>query len=419
MLSTKHLSIMFTDMKGFTTRASTQSRQQLQYLLELQDELIKPAIKQFDGTIVKTIGDAFLVTFESPTDAVLCGMKIQENILNHNARATSSDQMEVRIAINSGEVNIKDGDVFGEPVNIASRIEAIAEPNEVYFTEAIYLTMNKNEIPTAEVGYRKLKGIPEEIKAYKVVTEQTNLIRAKLKRQQMAEAHANLSKDEANIPLTAPILGSLPPDLPQPKVAEPMPSLMPQTEPKKSFWKKHKKKIIIIAIIFVILIIIGKANENKQLEEAGIYPSQFEDLKNKLANYKKDFGAAVENGDQLKIREILNGLLEMANPNLPSTLKDAIASFASNQLKNPKLSEENKAILQDILQKLKPVAENKIEIKPEKFAPVLTTPKEPVEICGDGICQSNENPDACPTDCVPLPPKIVPLQKIPTPLPGT
>ena len=66
MLKTKHLTIMFTDMKGFTVRTSTQSRQQLQHLLELQDELIKPAIKHFDGTIVKTVGDAFLVTFRKP-----------------------------------------------------------------------------------------------------------------------------------------------------------------------------------------------------------------------------------------------------------------------------------------------------------------------------------------------------------------
>ncbi|OGY41319.1 MAG: hypothetical protein A2Y82_03870 [Candidatus Buchananbacteria bacterium RBG_13_36_9] len=340
-------------MKGFTTRASTQSRQQLHHLLELQDELIKPAIKQYDGTIVKTIGDAFLVTFPSPTDAVLCGMKIQENILNHNARATSSDQMEVRIAINSGEVNIKDGDVFGEPVNIASRIEAIAEPNEVYFTEAIYLTMNKNEIPTAEVGYRKLKGIPEEIKVYKVMTEQTNLIRAKLIRQQQAEANANLAKDEANIP-AAPISESLMPDLPQPKAIDPTPSLIPQTEPKKSFWQKHKKKIIIIAIIFVILIIISKINENKQLKEAGLYPSQAQEIKNKLDIYKKDLAQALETGDQKKIKEILLGLQEMANQKLPPVLTEAIESFIRNQLKNPKLYEENKKILTNLLQEFKP-----------------------------------------------------------------
>ncbi|MFA5188255.1 MAG: adenylate/guanylate cyclase domain-containing protein [Patescibacteria group bacterium] len=347
MLSTKHLSIMFTDMKGFTARASTQSRQQLHHLLELQDELIKPAIKQFDGTIVKTIGDAFLVTFESPTDAVLCGMKIQENILNHNARATSSDQIEVRIAINSGEVNLKDGDVFGEPVNIASRIEAIAEPNEVYFTEAVYLTMNKNEIPTAEVGYRKLKGIPEEIKAYKVVTEQTNLIRAKLKRQQMAEAHANLSKEEINIPVEnqTPIEKNL-------GEKEPI-SLLPK-QLRKTFWQKHKKKIIIIAIIFFLLLIIAKINENKQIKEAGLYPSQAQEIKNKLDIYKKDFAQALETSDQQKIKEILLGLQKLLNQQLPPVLKDPIISFLRNQLTNSNLSMENKKLLTNLLQEFKP-----------------------------------------------------------------
>jgi class 3 adenylate cyclase len=362
MLSTKHLSIMFTDMKGFTTRTATQSRQQLQHLLESQDELIKPAIKQFDGTIVKTIGDAFLVTFESPTDAVLCGMKIQENILNHNARATSSDQMEVRIAINSGEVNLKDGDVFGEPVNIASSIEAIAEPNEVYFTEAIYLTMNKNEIPTAEVGYRKLKGIPEEIKAYKVVTEQTNLIRAKLKRQQMAEAHANLSKDETNIPVAAQISESSIPDLPQPKAAEPTPSIIPQTEPKKSFWKKHKKKIIICAVILLLLIIISSAKKKEETQKKlevfhNLPPVEkmeiFNNLDEKLNGIKQDFLIGLKNNDHNLIGQVIERLRNLADQNLPAEIIFPVTQFIEEQLPNPNLTPKERDELKKIISQLK------------------------------------------------------------------
>jgi hypothetical protein len=349
-------------MKGFTTRASTQSRQQLHHLLELQDELIKPAIKQYDGTIVKTIGDAFLVTFESPTDAVLCGMKIQENILNHNARAASSDQMEVRIALNSGEVNLKDGDVFGEPVNIASRIEAIAEPNEVYFTEAIYLTMNKNEIPTAEVGYRKLKGIPEEIKVYKVMTEQTNLIRARLKRQQQAEAHANLAKDEANIPMIAPISEGLMSDLSQPKVTEPTSSLIPQTEAKKSFWKKHKKKIIIGIIILLIFIIISSAKkkeeEQKKLEVFhGLQPVEkmeiFNNLDEKLNGIKQDFQIGLKNNDHNLIGQVIERLRNLADQKLPADIVFPVTQFIEEQLPNPNLIPKEKEELKRIINQLK------------------------------------------------------------------
>jgi class 3 adenylate cyclase len=350
---------MFTDMKGFTTKAATQSRQQLQHLLEMQDEIIKPAIKHYDGTIVKTIGDAFLVTFESPTDAVLCGMKIQENILNHNARATSTDQMEVRIAVNSGEVNIKDDDVFGEPVNIASRIEAIAEPNEVYFTEAVYLTMNKNEIPTAEVGHRKLKGIPEEIKVYKVMSEQTNLIRAKLKREQLAMANANLAKDEVNTSEkfktdTAPEIKEKIINLEKEDAKETArESLMPEPKIKKSFWQKHKKKIIIIAFIFLFLLLITIAKEKERLQQEIVetkYP--VEQLKEKLPELKSDIINALESRDPDEVKEMISRL-KIISQDLPDNLKDDFRGLIEGQLDNPNLKPAQRQELKNIINSLK------------------------------------------------------------------
>ena len=344
MLKTKNLTIMFTDMKGFTTRTSTHSRQQLQHLLELQDNLMKPVFHQFDGKIVKTVGDAFLVTFESPTDAVLCGMKIQENIINHNARAVSTDQIDVRIAINSGEVNIKDNDIFGEPVNITSRIESIAEPNEVYFTEAVYLPMNKNEIPTAEVGYRKLKGIPEEIKVYKVVTEQTNLIRLKLKRQQMAEANANLAKDEINLPAVKEEIKSVN-------------SPAPQKEKKPSFWKRHKKKIIIGLAIFFLLSLIGKANENKKAAPQKVSPADtsYVDSKTVLQKFlelQNNYTEAIKNNNQGAIDDLLARLKSTASMNLSPEIKKILDSFAQAQLQNVNLTFKQKQELKSIIKLL-------------------------------------------------------------------
>lgn len=199
-MQTKNLAVMFTDMKGFTARTSVGSRKQIEHLLELHENLLRPVFKLFRGQVIKTIGDAFLVVFESPTDAVLCGMRIQEAVADHNTTATSDERFEVRVAINSGEVHLKNNDVFGEPVNIAARIESIAEPNEVYFTESIYLTMNKNEIPSAEVGMRHLKGVPEHIKVYKVLREKTQLQRARTERGNLVGAvdvpiAANKSED--------------------------------------------------------------------------------------------------------------------------------------------------------------------------------------------------------------------------------
>lgn len=171
-MQNKHLTILLTDIKGFTSKTSLSSRSQTVELLKKHKEIVVPVIEKRGGRVVKNIGDAFLAVFESPTEAVLCGIDIQENLKKHNEDKNSSEKIEIRIAINSGEVAVSpEGDVFGEPVNITSRLESIAEAGQVFFTEAVYLAMNKNEVPSSEIGYRQFKGIPQKIKVYRVLRE--------------------------------------------------------------------------------------------------------------------------------------------------------------------------------------------------------------------------------------------------------
>jgi class 3 adenylate cyclase len=167
-LKTANLAIVFTDIKGFTERTSRQTLEENQRLLQVHHQLLAPLFKAFGGRIVKSIGDAFLVTFESPTQAVLCGMALQDRLWQHNLTATETYRLDVRVAVNVGEVRVESNDVFGEPVNIASRVEAIAEAGEVFFTEAVYLAMNKAEVPSQEVGAYELKGIPGKIRVFRV-----------------------------------------------------------------------------------------------------------------------------------------------------------------------------------------------------------------------------------------------------------
>ncbi len=167
-MKTANLAIVFTDIQGFTERTSRQTHEENQRLLRTHHELLAPLFTAFGGRIVKSIGDAFLVTFESPTQAVLSGVAIQDRLWEYNRTAPESERLHVRVAINVGEVRVEDNDVFGEPVNIASRVESIAEPGEVFFTEAVYLSMNKAEVPSQEVGAYELKGIPGKIRVFRV-----------------------------------------------------------------------------------------------------------------------------------------------------------------------------------------------------------------------------------------------------------
>ncbi|HEX5750339.1 MAG TPA: adenylate/guanylate cyclase domain-containing protein [Archangium sp.] len=167
-MKTANLAIVFTDIQGFTERTSRQTLEENQRLLKVHHDLLTPVFKAFGGRIIKSIGDAFLVTFESPTQAVLSGMAIQDRLWQHNRSVLEAERLDVRVAINVGEVRVESNDVFGEPVNIASRVESIAEPGAVFFTEAVYLAMNKAEVPSQEVGAFELKGIPGKIRVFRV-----------------------------------------------------------------------------------------------------------------------------------------------------------------------------------------------------------------------------------------------------------
>ncbi|MHC5040316.1 MAG: adenylate/guanylate cyclase domain-containing protein [Planctomycetota bacterium] len=170
-MASRVLTVMFTDIKGFTERTSKSSREELDNILGEHEELLVPLLPDFGGRLIKTVGDALLIVFESPTNAVLCGVMMQDRLRDRNRNVPPEQHLEIRVAINTGEVLEREGDVFGDAVNIAARIEGITDASEIYFTEGVYLAMNKAEVPSSEVGVRRLKGIPEPIKIYSVIQD--------------------------------------------------------------------------------------------------------------------------------------------------------------------------------------------------------------------------------------------------------
>ncbi len=168
MVISKHLTVLFIDLVEYTHRTTQLNREEFSRLHDTFDNLAKPVLKQFSGTIIKKIGDAFLVTFESPTNAVLCGKKLQEKFEEYNEQHGQEQPLQIRVGIDSGEVLVRDNDVYGDPVNIAARVEGITDPGQVYFTESVFNSMNKNEISSVALGPHQLKGIPEPVNLYRV-----------------------------------------------------------------------------------------------------------------------------------------------------------------------------------------------------------------------------------------------------------
>ncbi len=121
----KLAAIMFTDMVGYSA-LSQRDDELAQELLEEHRRLLREIFPQFNGIEIKTIGDAFLVEFQSALEAAQCAMAIQRALAKHNADAPADRQIQVRIGVHIGDVVHRGGDVYGDGVNIASRIEQLA-----------------------------------------------------------------------------------------------------------------------------------------------------------------------------------------------------------------------------------------------------------------------------------------------------
>ena len=167
-LKTENLAIVLTDIAGYTETTQNQSRQDNARLLATHNRILYPIIKRYKGRHVKSIGDALLLVFRSPTDAMLCAMAMQDALFEFNRNSTKEQQIHIRVAASLGEVRVTRNDVFGEAVNITSRIEGITPPDEIYMSEAVYMAMNKAEVPSQEVGRRELKGITGTVRIFNI-----------------------------------------------------------------------------------------------------------------------------------------------------------------------------------------------------------------------------------------------------------
>jgi len=160
------LTILKTDIRRFTDRVESLRTTELDSFLREHRDLVSGVLRAWGGTLVKEIGDSFLVTFESSTRALQCAVALQREVAATNLGAAVRNPLEIRIAVNSGDVLLQDGDIFGTPVNVVARLEASTPPGEIYLTEAVF--QNQNEISVEPVGLQTLKGIAEPVQVHRV-----------------------------------------------------------------------------------------------------------------------------------------------------------------------------------------------------------------------------------------------------------
>jgi adenylate cyclase len=159
---------MFTDIVGYTALTQADEDRAIQ-LLETHNRLIRPLLAKYRGIEVKTIGDSFLVEFSSALDALRCAAEIQSAIHAHNSSIAQGPDIRVRIGIHLGDVIHREGDVFGDAVNISSRIETLAEPGGICISRQVYdQVRNKFELPLVSLGEKALKNLDSPVEVYGV-----------------------------------------------------------------------------------------------------------------------------------------------------------------------------------------------------------------------------------------------------------
>ena len=171
ILQKKLKAIVFTDMADFTT-ISAQDEDKALTLIQKQNDIIKPIVEKHNGEWLKELGDGLLLNFDSSLEAVRCSIEIQEILKD-------VDDLNIRIGIHQGDIFVQDGDVFGEDVNIASRVEGFAPIGGISISDKVHKDISGvSDIKTSFIGHRKLKGVVQETKLRCIVSNNLPAVEA-------------------------------------------------------------------------------------------------------------------------------------------------------------------------------------------------------------------------------------------------
>ena len=164
--------ILCADVVGYSRMTAADEEGTLARLRALREDLIDPKIAEHRGRIVKLMGDGILVEFASVVDAGRCAAELQNEMRSRNADVPEDQRVVYRVGINLGDIIIDGDDIHGDGVNIAARLEQLADPGGVMISAAAFdQAKNKVEVGFEDLGPQRLKNMPEPVRAYRVLLE--------------------------------------------------------------------------------------------------------------------------------------------------------------------------------------------------------------------------------------------------------
>jgi adenylate cyclase len=172
MSATRRLAaILSADVAGYSRLMGADEEGTLERLRAHRRELIDPKIAEHHGRVVKTTGDGMLVEFASIVDAVRCAVEVQQRMGERNADVFSDDRIEFRVGVNLGDIIIDGDDIYGDGVNIAARLEAMAEPGMVCMSAAAW-EQARGKVPFGadDLGEHQLKNIERSVRVFRITS---------------------------------------------------------------------------------------------------------------------------------------------------------------------------------------------------------------------------------------------------------
>src|SRR5437899_234457 len=168
MTATRRLAaILAADVAGYSRLMGADEEGTLVALKAIRAELGDPKINEHHGRIVKTTGDGLLVEFASVVDAVRCGAEVQRGMIDREPEVPDERQIRFRIGVNLGDVIVEGDDIFGDGVNVAARLEALAEPGGICVSRTVRDQIrDKLPYPFEDMGEQNVKNIARPVRVY-------------------------------------------------------------------------------------------------------------------------------------------------------------------------------------------------------------------------------------------------------------
>jgi adenylate cyclase len=167
--------ILAGDVAGYSRLMGADEEGTLSRLNAHRREFLEPKIADYRGRIVKRTGDGVLIEFASAVDATRCAVEIQRGMIERNVPVPQDKRIELRIGIHVGDIIIEDGDIFGDGVNIAARLEGIAQPGGICISEDAYRQVHgKLDTTFWDAGEHQLKNIAQPVRIYQLPKRQPN-----------------------------------------------------------------------------------------------------------------------------------------------------------------------------------------------------------------------------------------------------